>query len=285
LYTAPGSTGSAVVTAASGSIKGQATITISSSSVLFSDNFESGAGQWTVDSGTYYLVTLSNGNHRLEVQNYGDLSRIVAGSSTWTNYSYQGTITWLQSYGGSLSLMARVQDDNHFYFFGYSAADGAWFIARKDGPGVTTMLAVGAPFTAYYNQDYVVQVNLSGNSLSLYVGGVLQVSATDSKYASGKIGFTGTWAVGTLDNVTVTSLTGPSLVVSGGSRSSPGSGARNTFTASLPPWSPSSLPPLSASLGFKASASSGGSSGSSQQTENHLMAEIAALFQYLYGNV
>jgi subtilase family serine protease len=212
LYLAPASgSGTATIQATSGNVVGRATVTIlsSSPSVLFSDNFASGAGQWTVDSGSYYLATLGTGEKRLLVQNSGEVSRIVAGSSSWTNYSVQGTVTVLNSYSGSVSLLARVQDDNHLYFFGYNSALGAWTIARKDGPGVTTLLAAGAPFAIQDGQDYVVRADLSGNSLALYVNGVLQVSTTDSTYASGKIGFSATWASGLLGNVTVTAATGP----------------------------------------------------------------------------
>lgn len=52
-----------------------------------------------------------------------------------------------------------------------------------------------------------MKANLSGSSLSLYVGGVLEVSATDSTYSSGKIGFTATNGIGELGNVVVTSIT------------------------------------------------------------------------------
>jgi subtilase family serine protease len=211
LYTAP-SSGSDTVTASSGTVQATASVFVSNttSGSLFSDNFANGASQWSVHSGRYYLVTYSNGVTRLMVQNYGDLSRIVAGNKAWTNYSYQGTLTFQRTYyGGNASLMARVVDDSHFYFFGYSAAMGTWFIARKDGSNVTTMLATGKPYTAYYNTDYVVQANLFGSTLSLYVNGVLQVSVTDSKYANGQIGFTGTWAVATLGNVSVNALSGP----------------------------------------------------------------------------
>jgi hypothetical protein len=263
------------------SVTSTVTVTLSSSSLLFSDNFESGAGQWTVHSGSYYLATLSNGNHRLLVENYGEVSRIVAGSSSWTNYSFQGTVTLLNSYSGSVSLLARVQDDNHLYFFGYSTAYGAWFIARKDGPTVTTLLAVGAPFTAYYNQDYVVRADLSGSSLKLYVGGVLQVSATDSTYASGKIGFSSTWAFGTLDDVTVTALPAPTLARPAsagvaGSALPPGLLSSSVQRSVLVP-----SPVLTAGASSAISLVFAGSAR--QQVANNFFGGIPDLFWELYG--
>jgi hypothetical protein len=212
-YKAGAATGSSTVAATSGTVRGQASVTLSnastppSGSVLFSDNFESGASKWTADSGSYFLARLSNGNHRLLVENlYGEVSRAVAGSASWTNTSVQGTITLLNNYGGTVTLLARVQDDSHLYFFGYSEGLGAWAIWRENGPGTTTLLARGAAFTMQPNVDYVVRADLNGSSLALSVNGVLQVTATDSTFTSGKIGFSATMAVATLDNVTVTAL-------------------------------------------------------------------------------
>jgi hypothetical protein len=235
LFTAPTTSGTITITAASGSVQGHGTVTVPSASgtVLFSDNFTSGASQWTVESGDYYLVSYRNGTHALLVENYGGLSRIVAGSSSWTNYSFQGTVALTNNYGGSISLMARVVDENHFYFFGYDVPDDAWIIARKDGPNVTTMLAVGTPFNMQLGVGYVVQANVDASSLSLSVNGVLQVATTDSTYASGKIGFTSTYAYGTLENVTVTALSSPNLVLgsTGGTGTTRGTGSGTTGAA------------------------------------------------------
>jgi hypothetical protein len=301
LFTAPAAAGSITVSAASGSVSGQATVTVTGSTggVLFHDDFESGLSQWTIDSGTYGLVTVGSGNHRFEVQNYGDFSRAVAGSSTWTDYSYQSTITWLDSYLGSVSLLARVQDDNHLYFFGYNDYIGAWTIARKDGPGVTTTLAVGPQFYVPYYQDFVVRADVQGSNLTLSVDGVVQVTATDSTYTQGKIGFSATWAVGTLDDVTVTALSGTNgrhaqatasafFAGPGGTASLPGSVGLSAGPGlvSVPvPWFVSSFPFSSfviAPQAPQAGDSSQGSAvlvvGSWQQIEGSIFGAVTDLF-------
>jgi len=166
----------------------------------------------------YYLVN-DNGSNRLLVSNNGTtISRIVAGQSSWTNYSYQAILNIDSSSTGSASLLARVQDNSHLYFFGYNIYLGEWMIAKKNGTA-TNILATSSPYTVYGNQDYTVQANLSGNSLKLFVGGVLVVSTTDTSYASGKIGFSGTDAVAELGNVVVTQLNGGQAL--GHSTSSP----------------------------------------------------------------
>ncbi len=202
--------GSVLVQATAGGVTGSATVTISTGgagAVLFQDNFENGAGAWSVTSGSndYFLVT-DHGSQRLYVTNNGStVSRVVAGQSSWTNYSYQATLDIGSGSTGSASLLARVQDTTHLYFFGYNIQLGEWMIAKRNG-STTTILATSAPFTAYANQDYTVRAEVNGSSLKLYVNGVLQVSTTDATYASGKIGFSATNATAELDDVVVTQL-------------------------------------------------------------------------------
>jgi subtilase family serine protease len=204
-FKAPATAGSAVVRATAGGVTGTAAVTVANSTVVFADNFTAGAANWAVTSGfgDYYLATV-NGNNRLMVYNDGStVSRVVAGQSSWANYSYQATLNIDAISTGSASLLARVQDNAHLYFFGYNVALGEWMIAVRNGPAVT-ILATSAPFALVPDQDYTVRADLSGNSLKLYVGGVLQVSTTDATYASGRIGFSATNALALLDNVTVT---------------------------------------------------------------------------------
>jgi subtilase family serine protease len=218
LFTASSaSSGSVTVQASSGNLTGKASVTISSSgAVLFSDNFSSGsAPNWTVTSGygDYAMVYDYNyGSYRIQDYNNGfAIDRVVAGQSTWTNYSYQATLNIGQYSSGSASLLARVQDNSHLYFFGYNIPLGEWMIAKKSGT-TTTILATSAPATVYANTDYTVTANVNGTSLSLYVDGTLEASTTDSSYTSGKIGFSATNAVAELGNVVVTSLGGAQAI-------------------------------------------------------------------------
>jgi subtilase family serine protease len=204
LFTAGKTTGSLTVQATASGHTNSASVTIASSSVAFTDNFSNGASQWTVTSGfgDYYL-TPDDDYSRLEDINNGAVDRIVAGQSTWANYSYQATLNIDINSTGSASLMARVQDNMHLYYFGYNIVLGEWMIAMRNGTTVK-VLATSAPATVYGNVDYTVNAVLNGTSLKLYVNGVLQVSTTDSTYGSGKIGFTATNATAELDNVIVT---------------------------------------------------------------------------------
>ncbi len=225
---ASGITGNASVIATAGSLSATATVTVASSTTLFSDNLENGTRNWTVTSGSgdYYLQTV-NGNHRLMVVNNGyDTSRLVAGQTSWTNYSFQATLSVAPGSTGSASLLARVQDSTHLYFFGYNVALGEWMIAMRNGSTVT-ILSTSAPTAIQYNQNYTVQANLSGSSLSLSVNGTVVTSVTDSTFSKGQIGFTATNAIAYLDNVVVTSIISPSLLL-------PKTVAQNPATPSNP---------------------------------------------------
>ncbi len=148
LFTAASSgSGTVVVNAVSGGLTGSATVTISAGgAVLLSDNFENGGGNWTATSGYGdYSIVYEQGSNRLQVFNNGfDVSRAVAGQSSWTNYSFQATLNIDQISSGSASLLARVQDNSHLYFFGYNIPLGEWMIAMKNG-NTTTVLATSAP--------------------------------------------------------------------------------------------------------------------------------------------
>ncbi|HKI34842.1 MAG TPA: hypothetical protein VKA46_23495 [Gemmataceae bacterium] len=217
LFTAANAPGGAAVKAVAGGVTGSATVTVATSSVLFSDNFTSGAGNWTVTSGDWdYALVNVNGNNRLLVANDGyTVSRAVAGQSSWTNYSYQATLNIDAFSAGSASLLARVQDNTHLYFFGYNVALGEWMIALRNGATVT-ILATSAPYAFQFDQDYTVRADLNGSALKLYVGGILEVATTDATYASGQIGFTATNAVALLDDVVVTGLAGAAKVTTTG---------------------------------------------------------------------
>ncbi len=110
LFTAGSSaSGTVTVKAAAGGLTGSATATISASTTLFQDNFSNGGAGWTITSGPYdYYLVGSNGQTRLEVDNNGyDVSRVVAGQSSWTNYSYQATLNINPYSYGSASITAR----------------------------------------------------------------------------------------------------------------------------------------------------------------------------------
>ena len=173
--------------------------------MLFSDNFSNGAGNWTVTSGygDYYLYSY-NGSNRLMVYNDGsNISRIVAGQASWTNYSYQATLDIDASSSRQRQSAGEGAGHHASVFLRLQRRPGRVDdcpAQRRDDIDPGDKL----PYALKFDQDYTVRADLNGNSLKLYVGGVLEVSTTDSTYASGKIGFSGTDALALLGNVVVT---------------------------------------------------------------------------------
>ncbi len=92
LFTAGTATGTAIVQASAGGMTASVTVTVASSAVVFKDNLESGASNWSVTSGAgdYYLVNV-NGNHRLlDFNNGSQVDRVVAGQSKLVQLQLSG---------------------------------------------------------------------------------------------------------------------------------------------------------------------------------------------------
>ncbi|NLY73877.1 MAG: DUF1080 domain-containing protein [Firmicutes bacterium] len=177
----------------------------SGQSALFSDNFESGNyNNWTTSSGTWSVV--ADGSRTLRQSNTSANCYAYAGSS-WTNYSVQAKLKVL-SYNGSnrmAGLMARFQDTNNFYFLRFSNSNQLEI--RKKVNGSTTSLA-SKSYTCSAGSWYTLRLDVNGNTLIAYVNGVQQLTATDSTFASGRIGVTFNYASGQIDDVVVTALSG-----------------------------------------------------------------------------
>lgn len=173
--------------------------------LLFSDDFEDGGGKWKVTSGKYQVVAM-DGSQRYRLIHKGNdkVPRSTAGESSWTDYTIQAKLRVgdLED-GGSASLLARYQDTYRWYGLGYTKQHGAWriFIRRDNGEG---QLGMGPAFRFDPNRYYALKVELKGPVLKLYVDDVLQVTATDSTYPRGKIGFHAWKTTAYLDDVSVT---------------------------------------------------------------------------------
>lgn len=205
LYSAPISGGgAATVKATSGALSGQAQIT--AGNVLFADNFEAGLTQWNATSGGAGAFTAVNdGTKRYQSAhtNTSLINRSTAGNLAWSNYILQATYKVTDnSLGGNASLMARVQDDSHWYGFTFDKTASKWKVYYKNGNNTVDLLA-SATSTLTTNTDYTLRVEVQGTALRFYVNNVLQVSTSDTQYATGKIGWTSFQTTATIDNVVV----------------------------------------------------------------------------------
>jgi hypothetical protein len=173
---------------------------------MFSDDFESGAGQWTEVDGDWSVVA-ENGNHYYhQSENSGNAyKRSVAGESTWTDYSIQARVRVApgDSYG---KLIARYQDIGHYYFMAVRADDGRIQIKKMVSPGSSATLGSGPRIGITSGEWYTATLVVEGNELRGYINGVLMYTATDDDYAWGKVGLGTHYAAADFDDVTVISL-------------------------------------------------------------------------------
>jgi len=142
----------------------------------------------------------------------GTDSLTLAGSSTWSDYTLQGTGVSSNPSGASVAVLARVQDTSHFYEFelrpDFRTNAPSWWIWKYNG-GAWSYIAGGLLAT---NAGPIASLrfDVSGSQLSGYVeyeGATTWTplgSGTDTTYATGKIGLRNAGASASFSAVSVT---------------------------------------------------------------------------------
>ena len=173
------------------------------------DDFSSGAaagwtevqGTWAVTNGEYTqsdLTWSTTGTHETYHRSY-------FGDQSWTDYTVEATVRIDESGGVAaiLGIFFRVTE---------KSAGGDYYLFRLDerpaeGPGlikspnVTMQINPNQP--AELGRDYVLKVEVAGDSIRCYVDGVLEIDVTDSDFATGAVGVGTFDAVGSFDDVSV----------------------------------------------------------------------------------
>ncbi|MDI4647076.1 family 16 glycoside hydrolase [Cohnella hashimotonis] len=176
-----------------------APVTMTTPNYLHFSNFESGAGDWAVVTGTWNVV-----NDGSRVYNSGttfDNSSAV-GSASWTDYTVETRVKvngWSSTNSPNAGIRLRFADKDNYYFLGYKS--GSLTIYRRVA-GANTGLGSKA-YTLQTGEWYTFKAVVQGTSLKLYVNGTLEVSATDNKLAAGKAGLDSRFADARYDDFTV----------------------------------------------------------------------------------
>ncbi|MFZ5896987.1 MAG: peptidoglycan DD-metalloendopeptidase family protein [Myxococcota bacterium] len=177
--------------------------TTSGSTTLFSENFESGSlSAFSILSGTWSIGT--DGTRVLIGTNFGGNARIAAGSNSWTNQLVSARVKPL-SFNGSdrfVAVFARLQNAGNYY---YATLRSSGKIELKKLVNGSSTTFSSKSFTVSTNTWYPVRLEAVGSSLRLYVNGSLQLSASDSTFASGRMGLGTYYASAEFDDVLVTS--------------------------------------------------------------------------------
>jgi len=173
---------------------------------LFSDDFQDGnANGWTKSSGTWSVVTDGSLVHRQSGTSADSNAR--AGSSSWTNYSVQARVKPIAFNGADryVGVMARVVNSNHYYYLALQNGNRL-VVGKRAGGSPITLTSKSFTFTT--GTFYTLRIDAQGSSLSGYVNGALQLTATDSEFSSGIIGGAAFFASASFDDFLVTTLGG-----------------------------------------------------------------------------
>jgi Fibronectin type III domain len=173
---------------------------------LFSDDFQDGnANGWTRSSGSWSIVT--DGSLAYRQSGTSADSNARTGSSSWTNYSVQARVKPTAFNGADryAGVTARVVNSNHYYFF--ALQNGNRLILGKRA-GSSPIILASKSFTFTTGTFYTLRLDAQGSSLTGYVNGALQLTATEGEFTSGIIGGATYFASATFDDFLVTSLGG-----------------------------------------------------------------------------
>lgn len=161
--------------------------TIGSSWTVVDDPSPSCKSAWKMGGGT--LTENSNIYRTSNEYSFWQGSHIVAGNSSWKNYEFSATCS--SSDDDGWGLIVRYKDPNNYYRF-ITVADsgnkGPFRRLEKFVNGTRTVLAEDK--SAFQtNKTYSVKISAVGSKLTLLIDGKAVLSATDSAFASGKVGF------------------------------------------------------------------------------------------------
>lgn len=175
--------------------------------LLFSDGFSTGAGNWTVSPlGNATGWSVLNGNY---VYNGGGHTQSFAGSSAWTDYTVATDfqLTSMNDYPGGLRGRVNTTTGACYAVWMYPAEGilklyriGQWNIDIDN-----TLLAQSEPVTIDTNW-HNLRLVFQGNIIKVYFDSVLTITASDANYSQGAIALDVSNQPISFDNVSVISL-------------------------------------------------------------------------------
>lgn len=150
-----------------------------SASTFFQDRFEEGDNLWTSTSGNWTIVE-DEGNS-VYYQSATKEGRTSAGDSAWSDYTVEADVKVVDFNGSNRTYVAgRYIDGNNFYAASlYNNNDGMLEIRKKVSGSTTTLTS--KPYTLQTGVWYNVKLEMSGNTINMYVNDTLELSASDSK--------------------------------------------------------------------------------------------------------
>lgn len=158
------------------------------------DNHVSSTGTtWTKLAGTTTALIYTNRVRRGTTASGAPYVVYYASNApSSADYSVQATLSVRSTLTDDrVGVIGRVNTSGAFYLARWERANTSWNIYRCDSAtNCTNLAALTNQGALTVNQNYRLRFDLIGNSLKLYVNGVLKVSATDGTLAAaGRAGF------------------------------------------------------------------------------------------------
>lgn len=175
------------------------TPTSNNSGTLFSDDFESGNyNNWNTQNGSWSITT--DGSKVFRQSSTSAEGRAWTKTSSWTDHSVQARVKVTNFNGSNRALVcARMTDGNNYYAVSIQSDR---LELRKKVSGSTTILA-SKTMTFATNTWYTIKLQISGSTLTAYVDGSQQLTATTTGLTSGGAGLIGWKAAVNFDDVVV----------------------------------------------------------------------------------
>ncbi|WP_239140819.1 pectate lyase [Actinoplanes campanulatus] len=172
-----------------------------SAGTLFSDDFESGAGNWTKSGGTWSVASDGSKVYK-QAKADSELARVFAGETSWTNYSVEARVKGLDLSRGLAGVAARASGSSTMYRLALTSAGRAELQAVKG----STITSLGSAAVSDPAAWHTLKVDVSGSTVTGYLDGAKVASGTGSLAGAGRIGLVTSYASAEFDDVSVAAL-------------------------------------------------------------------------------
>ncbi len=173
---------------------------------LFADDFNDGnANGWNKSGGSWSIGT--DVSPVYQQTSTGSDAKAQAGSS-WGNQSVQARVkptAFSTGSGRFAGILGRAQSMTNYYYLGLTGSSVV--LGKRTSGGYTVLASQTVPVST--NTWYTLRLEAFGSNLRGYLGGALAVSATDTAFATGKIGLTTYFSSASFDDVVVIDTLGP----------------------------------------------------------------------------
>ena len=163
---------------------------------LFTDDFEDGnTTGWTRSGGSWTVV--ADGSRVFRQSSTSSDARALAGQNSWSDYAAQARVKPLAYNAHAVGVIVRAQSSTNYYGF---TVDGGQARLVKRVNGTVSTLATGAAAVPAGTWA-TLRVEAAGRTLRGLVNGTPVVTATDTTFATGRLGLLANYASAAFDDV------------------------------------------------------------------------------------